>query len=315
MSEHNIAGLMQLLRLLRDKNYAHTAITPLSHQRVNQRFGNSRATDLAGIFGWNRAFALEDIATDVIDCMRAADILVKHGDLWRSQLRVASLNGQYFLHSAFPTDHEHAVFFGPDTYRFAAAIQQFLSQHQSPIKRAVDIGTGSGAGAILLAKALPQCAVLALDINASALTLAKVNVQAAQALNVQVAYSDLLQDVDGEFDLIIANPPYLVDATARAYRHGGGALGADLSIAIVDSAIARLAAGGSLLLYTGVAIVNGEDAFYLDVAQRLNGAGFHVKYHEIDPDIFGEELLREVYQTTDRLAAVLLTAQKPYASN
>ncbi len=304
------------MRILQQNHYFHTAITPVSHEKVNQRPGNQLATDLTGIFGWNRPFSMKTAGAEIFELMQAANILIKEEDNWRSQLRVSSIRvssiGElHFLHSAFPTVSNDAVFFGPDTYRFARAIAHFLAANAQSIKRAVDIGTGSGAGAVLLAKALPDCEVLALDINDHALALATANAEAAEVSNVQVLYSDLLKNVAGQFDLIIANPPYLVDSSKRAYRHGGGSLGAALSVAIVDCAIERLSAGGSLLLYTGVAIVNGQDYFHAEVANRLNVAGFQFQYAEIDPDIFGEELLTKAYQTTDRIAAVLLTAHKP----
>lgn len=105
----------------------------------------------------------------------------------------------------------------------------------------------------------------------------------------------------------MANPPYLVDPARRAYRHGGGLLGSDLSLDIIDTALHRLSPGGTLLLYTGTAILNGLDRFRLDVEQKLSYSGFYWNYTEIDPDVFGEELLEESYMDADRIAVVILT--------
>jgi 23S rRNA G2069 N7-methylase RlmK/C1962 C5-methylase RlmI len=116
--------------------------------------------------------------------------------------------------------------------------------------------------------------------------------------------------VEGEFDLIVANPPYLVDPSERAYRHGGGPLGAALSLAIVDAALERLASGGTLLLYTGAAIVDGRDPFREEIATRLNGRDVSWNYHEMDVDVFGEELESGAYAHCDRIAAVVLTVTK-----
>ncbi len=142
--------------------------------------------------------------------------------------------------------------------------------------------------------------------------MTRVNAAAA-GVRVQAVHSDLLGATAGEFDLIVANPPYLVDPGARIYRHGGGALGAGLSLKILDAAIERLAPGGTLLLYTGSAIVDGDDRFLAESRTRLHGLGLSWTYEEIDPDVFGEELEQESYAAADRIAAVLLTATKTKA--
>lgn len=302
--------LTLLLAYLRSHDYRFITISPASHQKVNARETAASAKSLTDIFGWNRCFKSEDIEPELFSLMQSANIALKVESGWKSLLRISSINNQLFLHSAFPTLENSAVFFGPDTYRFAHAIHHFLNATNQPINRIVDIGTGSGAGAILLAMALPDSEIIAVDINCDALELARINVNAEAINNIELIQSDLLNQVEGDFDLIVANPPYLLDESERAYRHGGGQLGAALSLNIVDCAIQRLNPNGSLLLYTGVAIVNGRDAFLAQVKIKLDLAGFSYQYSEIDPDIFGEELLTEAYSCADRIAAVVLTARK-----
>jgi methylase of polypeptide subunit release factors len=316
MNFTNQHPLTLLLAYLQKHDYRFTTISPASHERVNSRPQNIMANDLIDIFGWNRPFKQESIDVTLFDLMQSANITTKVEKGWKSQLRVSSINGLLFLHSAYPTLGNEAVFFGPDTYRFANVIRQYFATHQQPIHRAVDIGTGSGVGAVLLTLALsnsesePKTEVVAVDINNDALMLARVNISAANMHHIELIHSNLLHNVEGNFDLIIANPPYLLDESERTYRHGGGQLGAALSLAIVDAAIERLNPNGTLLLYTGVAIVNGHDAFLAEVAVKLNFAGLTYEYSEIDPDIFGEELNNETYSMTDRIAAVVLTARK-----
>ena len=86
--------------------------------------------------------------------------------------------------------------------------------------------------------------------------------------------------MEGDFDLIVANPPYLVDESKRAYRHGGGPLGAGLSLMIVDAALERLAPDGTLLLYTGAAMVDGSDPFKDAIAEKLNAPKISWTYRE-----------------------------------
>jgi hypothetical protein len=65
-----------------------------------------------------------------------------------------------------------------------------------------------------------------------------------------------------------------------------------------------------LLLYTGAATIDGIDPFRLAAEQKLCSAKVQWHYREIDPDVFGEELLSETYSKADRIAAVLLTVTR-----
>jgi methylase of polypeptide subunit release factors len=303
-------ALLELLLVLQKHNYQYTAVTPLTHERVNARPGNAWARDLQDIFGWSRPFESAVVPDELLALMQQAGIVVPHKHGWRSMVRISTLDGMLFVHSAYPTTAADAVFFGPDTYRFAQAIEQFLANEAASATRAIDVGCGAGPGAIVIAKARPAAKVLAVDINEHALELTRLNAAFAGAANVEARYSNLLNDVDGDFDLIVANPPYLVDPTERAYRHGGGPLGAGLALAIIGASIKRLAPHGTLLLYTGVAIVHGEDPFLQAARALLQGSGLEWDYREIDPDIFGEELLTESYAETDRIAAVVLIVRR-----
>ncbi len=307
-------ALLQLARTIQATGYHFTTVTPATHERVNRRPGNEWARSLRGVFGWSRPFHKDLLPSDLVAQMRAADVVTPHDNGWRSLVRLSTLDGQLFLHSAYPTADADAVFFGPDTYRFAAAIHNYFASNGSgsrEVTRAVDIGCGAGPGAILTALARPEAAVLAVDINDLALYFARVNAALAGALNVQPHFSNLLTNVDGEFDLIVSNPPYLADPAERAYRHGGGPLGAGLSLAIVEAATERLAPGGTLLLYTGAAIVDGFDPFRAAIEERLTTSrSIAWSYREVDPDLFGEELAGGAYATVDRIAAVVLTATR-----
>lgn len=75
----------------------------------------------------------------------------------------------------------------------------------------LDLGTGTGAIALALAKHFPNAKVSAADISEDALALAGENAAAAGA-DVEFVKSDWFANVSGAFDLIVANPPYLTDA-------------------------------------------------------------------------------------------------------
>lgn len=302
-------ALLGLARLLRSGGYRFTTPTPATHARVNARPGNDWARSVEDVFGWSRPFRTGVLPPALHDAAYGAGALVASGEGWRSTLRASTLNGHLFLHSAYPTTASDAIFFGPDTYRFTAALDAHLALGTT-MRRAVDIGCGAGPGAVVIGLARPEAEVFAVDINDAALRITAVNASLAGAANVATRRSDLLSGVDGEFDLIVANPPYLLDGGERVYRHGGGSLGEGLSLAIAELAGSRLAPGGSLVLYTGSAVVDGDDAFRAAVTERLQAAGLRWRYREVDPDVFGEELLEPAYAHADRIAAVVVTATR-----
>jgi release factor glutamine methyltransferase len=304
--------LLKLGQSLKEGGYRFTTTTPASHARVVSRAAKERPS-LADIFGWSRPFAAGDVSETMLTRMTDAGVLAIAGPAFRSNVRFSTLGDQIFVHSSFPTDHADAVFFGPDTYRFARLIRHSLGSVTRHAVRArmriLDIGAGSGAGGLYAASLASRFApvVTLADINRCALRFCKVNADLNSVPNVQTIESDLFAGVEGKFDLILANPPYLVDSLARLYRHGGGDLGFELSLKLAEQGVARLAAGGRLVLYTGSAIVDGADLLREALSSKLARPGIEFDYEEIDPDVFGEELDQSPYDRADRIAVVGVT--------
>lgn len=303
-------ALVALGHALDSVGYQFTTVTPATHARVAARVPQAAAAGLRDILGWSRPFHPDALAPPLLDMMREAGVLAGAGQALRATVRASTLGDGLYFHSAYPTTDADAVFFGPDTYRFMAAIERALATLPAAPARVADIGCGAGPAAIEIARRFPEAEVLALDINDAALALTRVNAALAGTANVRAEHSDLLDGVAGEFDLIVSNPPYLLDPARRAYRHGGGRHGAGLSVAIVKAALARLRPGGSLLLYTGVAMTGPEDAFLTEVAPLLETACYAWRYEEIDPDVFGEEVSAPGYEDIERIRAVWLHAVK-----
>jgi SAM-dependent methyltransferase len=299
-------ALVELVEALRDCNYHFATVTPLTQARVNARANNIRATDLAGVFGWSRSFSDCLLPPHLIGLMRAAKVIVPHdGDGWRSLVRVSTIGTQLFVHSSYPTMDADSVFFGPDTVRFVDAIRRHLTTRAEPPQRVVDIGCGAGPGGIVVAAEVPDADVMLLDINATALRFARINA-VVNGVAARVVQSNILQNAHGRFDLIVSNPPYLIDGKGRAYRHGGGRFGEGLALEILRQSMYRLAKGGMLLLYTGTAVVAGLDVFAAGCRDILGAGRMRWSYAEVDPDVFGEELETPAYANADRIAAVVL---------
>ena len=302
--------LLALVQAVRDTGYTFTTVTPATHARVNGRPGNSQAKSLRDVLGWSRPFADDLLPPTLLDALQRAEAVTRRPEGLRSTVRLSSLDQELFLHSAYPPSAADAVFFGPDTLRFVSAVLEHLQSRTTPVRRAVDIGCGSGAAGICVAKRLPDAEVVLVDINPAALRAAAVNARSAGVANVSLRQSDMLRAVEGRFDLIVSNPPFMIDQGARAYRHGGGPLGAGLSLSVIEAARERLAPGGSLVLFTGSAIVEGADPFREAAGALCAEAGLTWTYREFDPDEYGEELDDPAYAEAERLALVILTATR-----
>ncbi len=153
----------------------------------------------------------------------------------------------------------------PETEYLVELITARLS---TPPSRILDLGTGTGALALALAKIFPNATVVAVDSSEDALALAAENarIQNVEA-RVGLIVSDWFERVPREekFDLIVSNPPYLTAAeTAEAAPEvkdfepvsaltGEGKEGAGDLLKIIAEAPAYLAAGGMLALETGIA--------------------------------------------------------------
>lgn len=169
------------------------------------------------------------------------------------------------------------------------------------VRSALDLCTGSGCLAILLAHAFPQAQVVAADLSADALEVAHENI-ADYGLEdrIEVLQSDVFDQLGGRcFDLILSNPPY-VTAQAMAtlpaeYRHepalalGAGEDGLDVVRRVLAGAAAHLNPGGVLVVevghnralveaafphlpFTWLASAGGDDKVFLLGREDLAGA-------------------------------------------
>jgi methylase of polypeptide subunit release factors len=291
-------ALAELLRRLHALAYRFVTVTPATHARVLERNWSGPAT-LRDVFGWSRRFGEGDLDPALLALLEAGDALERSAEGLRSRVRVAALGGDLFLHSAYPTDQSDAVFFGPDTYRFARFLRETMPLLPAP-RWIVDMGAGSGAGGIAASRHAPRARLTLLDVNPAALHLARVNAAAA-GVAAEFERGDRLPR---GADLVIANPPYMVDAKARDYRHGGGLLGGAVALDWTRQALAALAPGGSLLLYTGAAVTDGRLPLVEALHESCADAGARLEIDEIDPDVFGEELDQPAYRDVERIAAI-----------
>ena len=155
--------------------------------------------------------------------------------------------------------------------------------------KVLDLGTGSGAIAITIAKLRPLANVTAVDSSIDAIVVAKKNVKYLGVSNVCVIAGDWFEEFAGErFDLIVSNPPYVVIGDPHLNQGDlrfeprlalvAGSDGLDCIRLIIASAVSHLAVGGWLLLEHGYdqAVMSKqllEKAGFSDIFFRSDLAG------------------------------------------
>jgi len=159
-----------------------------------------------------------------------------------------------------------------------------------PSPRMADIGTGSGCIAVALALELPRARFVATDVSAEALAVARTNAERHRVADrIEFVATSYLDGVEGGFDVITANPPYVRDGDkpglSRDVRHEpdvalfGGTEGLRDIAGVLAAASAALVPGGWLVMEFGYGQEPGvETLVSTQPALRL---------HRVQPDLQG----------------------------
>lgn len=158
-----------------------------------------------------------------------------------------------------------------------AALEQFADRTR-PLTVA-DACTGSGCLAVALATELPHATIVATDISQKALDVARRNSERHRVEgHIRFIRTNVLDGVDGTFDLIVGNPPYVrtVDRPAlqpevRNFEPPvalfGGASGMDIVATLVEQAVGRLRDQGYLMFEFGF----GQDVAVEELIEKTAG--------------------------------------------
>jgi release factor glutamine methyltransferase len=145
----------------------------------------------------------------------------------------------------------------PETELLVEAAIQWLTDH--PSRHVVaDVGTGSGAIAVVLADTFADLEITAIDISPTALEIAKKNCETYNHQDkIKFLQNDLLEGLSQKFDLIIANLPYIPSATLLQLPElqyepqnalDGGEDGTKYISRLLQQAVDRIKPGGMILL-------------------------------------------------------------------
>ena len=163
----------------------------------------------------------------------------------------------WFHNREFKTD-ARGLIPRPETEELAEWI---LSWKLPENQRVLDMGCGSGVLGLTLAAERPEWDLTLADVSPDALSLARENADLLEITGMNFTESDLFSAIDGEFDGIVANLPYVPDSDratmAREVLHDpalalfSGADGLDLIRRFIPEAFPRLKPGGWLVLEIG----------------------------------------------------------------
>ena len=185
------------------------------------------------------------------------------------QVPVGYLTGKAYFYSLEFTVNPDVLIPRPETELLVEQVVNICRTSHFGNPGILEIGTGSGCVAIALAKNLPHAELVATDISAEALAVAKDNAQKHElSERIRFAQGDLFQALNehgkrpGGFDFIVSNPPYIsraeipdLPADVREYEPRLALLAGDEAMAvhrrIVDGAQSYLAPKGKLLMELG----------------------------------------------------------------
>jgi len=177
----------------------------------------------------------------------------------------------------------------PETELIVEAALELVSA-TAPSPAICDVGTGSGCVAIALATERPLAAITATDISEAALSVARRNAKRNGTEHIRFVTADLLNGVDGPFDLITANPPYVrqvdqpgLQPEVRDHEPAvalfGGPDGTSLVRRFVAEATPKVRPGGHLIFEFGL----GQD----DTIEQLVADHPDLELVELRRDIQG----------------------------
>jgi release factor glutamine methyltransferase len=152
--------------------------------------------------------------------------------------------------------------------------------------RVIDVGVGSGAIALAIADEHPGARVVATDSSSEALAVAALNAEST-GLEIELVEGELFAGLDGPFDLVVSNPPYVapdevVELAPEVAQHEPRAALIDSgeTQSIAEQALSRLAPGGALALE----VADGRARAVTDL---LRGLGY--EQVTIGQDLAGRE--------------------------
>lgn len=225
-------------------------------------------TMLFDLFFFYRNVALDRISKVIgarsLKTLENAGILSLSDDTAKSKVRCYPVRGNYFLCDPSRNQSDF-VYIGWDSHLMVDIAAKYCKGRH--FSRSLDLCTGSGVQGISLARQSEEsfCA----DINPRALAMVQANARLNKLTTVRAVQSNLFLNIQGRFDCITANTPYVPHPVGAELPIGGGDIGIEFTIRLLRELPDRLTKNGISVIYTSDPIVSGKRQLITQVASEL----------------------------------------------
>jgi SAM-dependent methyltransferase len=233
---------------------------------------------LASLFGFGRAVPRRRLGDLDVDGLAGLGVVDADGESIRPRMHLDELDGLYVLSDVDPDGPEAVAGVSGSGWRCA------VYTPRPQVDSVLDVGAGSGMQALLCARHARR--VVATDVNPRALELTDLNVALNGFAHVETRIGSYMEPVAGErFDMIVANPPYVMAPEARVLRRDSGSSDDTLSRMLLDQLPEHVNEGG-LAVLQGQWAHASEGTWWRSIADVLSGRGidgFAIRHADAGP--------------------------------
>lgn len=250
--------------------------------------GKHRLKTAHAMFFLNRSvpdsLAEELLGVDLLSALLESHIVFRCGNNVRSTVRFVPWHDYLIM-----SDPDEGAYRETDFYVYVGGdstlLTSFVNSHmKNSFKgiRGLDICAGTSIQSYNL---LQKCdSITAAELNPRAVSFAKASHEINDVREINVIQSDLWENVQGHFDVIVSNPPYLpMPGESVSVKnldvYGGGELGLDLPLRIIDGLGKHLNPGGYSAVLAASPIMNGRDVLKDDLLPIAEKHGLSIEIH------------------------------------
>lgn len=257
----NEPGVFRRMMNKEPNAYETSPFAPLYYWQFSRRWGDAYL--LFRLFSLGEPQPASSVRTILGDRLHesllALGILVAGGDMVRTRLLATPFGERIYFHDFRSIEEDEKpefVFLGRCSMRLAAHVSREFGDRA--VGRTLDLCTGAGIQALNVAPRARD--VTGSDINRRALAFARANARAARVEHARFLESNVFDSIDGTFDVITANTPFLLLHEGSKARDGyGGKYGMEVELRIFEQLDRRLEDRGRSWIVASSAIVGGRN--------------------------------------------------------